>query len=87
MAVFRPLVTDDTEELLFAQELKGLIDLKVEQMPPQRRQIFRMSRVEGLNNDEIAAHLNISKRTVENHLTAALSDLRRMLKIVLLLFY
>ena len=85
--LFRPLVTDDTEELLFAQELKGLIDLKVEQMPPQRRQIFRMSRVEGLNNDEIAAHLNISKRTVENHLTAALSDLRRMLKIVLLLFY
>lgn len=85
--LFRPLVTNDTEELLFAQELKGLIDLKVEQMPPQRRQIFRMSRVEGLNNDEIAAHLNISKRTVENHLTAALSDLRRMLKIVLLLFY
>ena len=80
-------MTDDTEELLFAQELKGLINLKVEQMPPQRRQIFRMSRVEGLNNDEIAAHLNISKRTVENHLTAALSDLRRMLKIVLLLFY
>lgn len=85
--LFRPLVIENTEELLFARELQALIDLKVEQMPPQRRLIFRMSRVEGLDNDEIAISLNISKRTVENHLTAALSDLRRMLKMVLLLFY
>lgn len=85
--LFRPLVVENTEELLFANELQALIDLKVEQMPPQRRLVFRMSRVEGLNNDEIASNLNISKRTVENHLTAALSDLRRMLKMALLLFY
>lgn len=85
--LFRPLAVENTEELLFANELQALIDLKVEQMPPQRRLVFRMSRVEGLNNDEIASNLNISKRTVENHLTAALSDLRRMLKMALLLFY
>ena len=46
-----------------------------------------MSRVDGLSNEEIAVNLNISKRTVENHLTAALSDLRHMLKMALLLFY
>ena len=45
----------------------ALIDLKVEQMPPQLRLIFRMSRVDGLDNEKIAASLNISKRTVENH--------------------
>lgn len=85
--LFRPLMTDNTEELFFARELQVLIDLKVEQMPPQRRSVFRMSRVEGLNNEEIGIRLNISKRTVENHLTAALSDLRKMLRMALLLFY
>ncbi len=85
--LFCPLVVENMEELLFARELQTLINLKVEQMPPQRRQIFRMSRVDGLSNEEIAVNLNISKRTVENHLTAALSDLRHMLKMALLLFY
>ncbi|WP_456086812.1 sigma factor-like helix-turn-helix DNA-binding protein [Parabacteroides sp.] len=39
----------------------------MEQMPPQRRLIFRMSCAHGLDNEEITASLNISKRTVENH--------------------
>lgn len=81
-----PLVTDDIEEQVFANELQSLINLKVDQMPPQRQQIFRMSRVDGLNNEEIANRLKISKRTVENHLTTALADLRKMLKMILLLF-
>ena len=46
-----------------------------------------MSRIEGLNNEEIANRLNINKRTVENHLTVALADLRKMLKISVLLFF
>ena len=59
-----PSVSDDPEEQLFASNLQELINLRVDQMPPQRRQIFRMSRMEGLNNEEIANRLNINKRTV-----------------------
>ena len=67
------------EENLFAQELQELINIRVEQMPLQRKRIFRMSRVEGLSNDEIAKRLDINKRTVENHITSALADLRKLI--------
>lgn len=81
-----PLSVSDTEEQFFAKELQDFINLKIEQMPPQRRQIFKMSRVEGLDNEEIALRLNISKRTVESHLSSALADLRKLLGITLSLF-
>lgn len=40
------LLFDDIEEQVFANELQSLINLKVGQMPPQRQQIFHMSRVD-----------------------------------------
>ena len=68
------------EENMFAEELLLLIQHTVEQMPAQRKRIYEMSRKEGKNNDEIAQLLVINKRTVENHLTQALADIRKMLK-------
>lgn len=79
--------TDLVEEDLYAKELSILIDIAIEQMPEQRRRIFKMSRKEGLSNEEISIKLEINKRTVENHITQALADLREVLKgAVLLLF-
>ena len=62
------------------EELLLLIQHTVEQMSAQRKRIYEMSRKEGKNNDEIAQLLVINKRTVENHLTQALADIRKMLK-------
>lgn len=45
-----------------------------------------MSRKDGLSNEEIAQRLNISKRTVENHMTQALAELRKIVYSLLLFF-
>lgn len=82
----RPLQTENPEEGLFAEELKTLIEITVSQMPQQRKLIYQMSRTEGLSNDEIALRLNLNKRTVENHLTLALADIRKIIKFCMIIF-
>ena len=71
---YQNIIEDD----IYAEELSLLLDLAVERMPEQRRRIFKMSRKDGLSNEEISVLLNINKRTVENHITNALAELRKI---------
>lgn len=48
-------------------------------LPNRCREIFTLSREEGMTNQDIAAHYNISKRTVENQITFALKKIREAL--------
>lgn len=74
---------DHTDEIIESaydlSHIKELVMTEVENMPPQRRTVFIMSRLQGLSNDEIATKLDISKRTVERHLNIALHILRERL--------
>ena len=71
-------LSDDNSDL-YEIELELIIAIAVERMPSQRRKIYQMSREQGISNENIARELNISKRTVENHLTQALADIRKIL--------
>ena len=67
---------DDIVRTLCNKELLERVLGIIEELPDKRREVFRLSRIEGLTNDEIARRLRISKRTVEGHLNAALRTLR-----------
>jgi RNA polymerase sigma-70 factor (ECF subfamily) len=67
-----------SDELHF-KETALLIQHAIEQLPPQRKDIFKMSRMEGLTSALIAEKTNLSVRTVEKHIYLALKDLKRML--------
>jgi len=69
-------VSNDTEESILKEDLQRFTEAALVNLPPQQQQIFRMSRFDGMNYDEIAEKLNISRNTVKNHLVAALKTLR-----------
>lgn len=60
--------------------LMSKIEKSIEALPPRRREIFRLSREEGLKYHEIADKLGLSVKTVETHLGLALKTLRESLK-------
>jgi RNA polymerase sigma-70 factor (family 1) len=57
-------------------ELQRELDLYLNQLPKRCHEIFYLSRIEHLSNQEIAERLGVSKKTVENQLTNALKHLR-----------
>ncbi|MEJ5963993.1 RNA polymerase sigma-70 factor [Pedobacter immunditicola] len=75
---------NEGEEKLCRIELENTIDTSLKQLPKRCREIFILSRRKQLSNDEIARHLGISKRTVENQLTNALHFLRPIFRYAML---
>lgn len=51
----------------------------IDGLPEKCREIFLMSKRDGLTNEEIAEELGISIKTVKNHMTKAFSRLREAL--------
>jgi RNA polymerase sigma-70 factor (ECF subfamily) len=61
-------------------ELQTKINEALDVLPPKCRQVFELSRFEEKKYREIAEELNISIKTVENHMGKALGLLRTSLK-------
>ena len=69
----------DTSSLTF-REIERIIEETLQQLPPQCRKVFRLSRFEEKKNREIADELGISVKAVEGHITKALKLFRSTLK-------
>lgn len=64
------------EEELIAADLKEYIEKLIEQLPPQRRRIFKMSREQHLTNRQIAERCNVTEKAIERQMTLALKYLK-----------
>lgn len=67
------------EEQINAESLREYMNRLIEELPPSRREIFRLSRYEHLSHREIAERLSISEKTVETQINRALRFLRERL--------
>ncbi len=64
------------DEKVIIGELYEHINQVVSKLPSQRQLVFKLSREEHLNYDQIAKHLNLSKSTIKNHMVHALQFMR-----------
>ena len=62
------------------QELNVILLRILDQLPEKRATVYKMSRIEGKKNDEIAQELGLSKSTVENHINNSSSLIKKILK-------
>lgn len=67
------------DQQLELQEMYSLILKGIDQLPPVRKQVFTLSRLEGLSYDQISQQLNLSRNTVKEHIVKALNSLRAYL--------
>ena len=78
--------TPSPDQLIDSDNLKKTIDTIVDGLPDKCKQVFRLSRYEGKSHKEIAEEMNISKKTIENHMSKALKTLKTELQRKELLF-
>ncbi|MCI9843348.1 RNA polymerase sigma factor [Flavobacterium pectinovorum] len=68
---------DDSESF---QRVLKVVNKEIESLPPKCKEVFILSKKEGLTNIEIAEHLEVSIKTVEAQITKAFSILRSSLE-------
>lgn len=73
---------NQTENDLDLLETKKILNIAIQALPPRRQLIFRMSRLEGLNNKEIAKKLHLSVNTVEGQIRKASKFLRTYIGLI-----
>lgn len=71
------LLVDDGLDNLLPEDAEEKLQKLIAEIPERRREIFRLSRFEGLSYKQIALRLNISENTVDSQIRNALAFLRK----------
>ena len=71
--------SNNAEERVITAEYDKLLQEALTMLSPQRRLVYTLSRRQGLNHEQIAGRLSLSRNTVKNHLVEALRFIRHYL--------
>ena len=77
--VFAPVQSPD-EEMISKEEMQK-INNAIQQLPPKCKHVFFLAKMDGLPYKDIAEILNISVKTINNHIAFALEEIAKCLKI------
>jgi len=75
----RDKISNETEYEIEFRNLESHTRKIIESLPEKRKQVFKMSREQGLSNQEISRDLGISVKTVENQMNSALKQIKKEL--------
>ena len=78
--------TSEEEDVLRSERDARLWDA-IDQLHPERKKIFLLSKRDGLKYQEIAEELNLSVKTVESQMSKALKALRETVIRVYMFFF
>lgn len=65
----------DLREEIGAKEFNYIIQRAIDNLPPQRRSVYLLNKVENLKRDKIAEVMNISPNTVRNQLAKSIQQI------------
>jgi len=68
---------DQTEDYIFNKEKISLLNEAIEKLPAQRKEIFRLCKIEGKTYHEAAEILSLSSSTISNQLVSATKYIKR----------
>lgn len=71
--------SEATDAKVSYEEFSRAVRRAIDELPERRQQVFKLSRDQGLTYAEIAAVMDISVNTVENHMVRAMKSLRSSL--------
>ena len=83
---FNQLHTAPIEPNLFEKELHDFIQQEIARLPDKMREVFKLSREEGLSHKQIAAITGTSEQTIAKQISNALRILRSKIKLFYLFF-
>ena len=71
---------DNTKLEIEYYEMQEQVSFAIEHLSPKRKEIFQLSREEGLSHKEIARIMGISPKTVENQIHEAIKQIKKHLR-------
>jgi len=77
---YKLLPLEEQVSLEQLQKFDNLVEEALDSLPPVRRRVYELCRMQKKSYQEIADELNISQNTVRDHMSKALATLRLFLK-------